>query len=569
MLYTSVVLAAPDGWSVLVENGEEIFIPGDLAGGEEYRLFVSPAVTLPQNGYSQWFKERIDQDAGKWGEVLSAPQPQQNDGGVMTATYALQRRDGVRRYAHFMGFYGQGKAVYLRIISSDVTTLVARYASGMQQVMKETMPQRLQGVAVSQTASDAPVEKSAPDSTTAVATATKQTSNAASSELKRIDNVSAPEYSLPEPYQALVCDFTENRVNNTYYDYVVLLLKDGTAYKGLTAPPEDLNIEVSRRQEPDRWGIWEEDDDKRYRIKIPASAEKWRPLSKSRRLAPARMGEQLNRYIYKSTADNMGMVGGGGSFTNSWTFLGSGRFTRGRSSLFNSGMMASVTAGTSVYAASYSDEAGDSSFVSGNSPGVGVTSQKKHNDGSNNRGWYSLNGYAMELAYDNGETDRRLFGFCYDDRTQPFFGGTLFWMSKSGPADKLPSKWRMQISLNEERYYVPKELKEGEVFRVVFSPRAELDAAPLNEWFKKAVTQNFSYLGQPQMKREWGNMKTGLMTYFNSYVDAQGKLLAVLYYGAKTQGEYGRFVRITMSDASLNKQYHEQLKPAILNAFRP
>ncbi|WLQ12937.1 hypothetical protein O5O45_24730 [Hahella aquimaris] len=568
VLYTSVVLAAPDGWSVLVENGEEIFIPGDLASEEEYRLFVALAETLPQSEYPQWFKKRIDLDAGKWGEVLAAPEPRQNNGGVMTATYALQRQDGVPRYAHYMGFYGQGKAVYLRILSSDVTTLVSRYASGMQRVIKETMPERLKGVAISQAVSNTPVETTTSEATP-VAPPAKITTKAAPPELKRIDNAAAPEYSLPDKYEALVCDFTENRIDDTYDDYVILLFKDGAAYKGLTVPPEDLDVAKSREEYPNRWGVWEEEDEESYKVKIPASEKEWSSLYKGRHLAPARMGERLNRYISKTTMVNMGMIGGGSSYTNSWTFLGAGRFSKGYSSLFSSGMMSSMTAGTSVYAASYSDDTGDSSIVSGNSPGVGVTSQKKRNDGSNNRGRYRLNGYAMELTYDNGETDRKLFGFCYDDRTQPFLGGTLFPMRKSGPAEKLPYEWGTRISLNEERYYVPKELKEGEIFRVVFSPMVELEGAVIEDWFKEAVSQNFAYLGKPIMEGEWGNDRDTIYSYYNAYNDADGAPLVVFYYGAKVEDKYGRFMRIITSDLKLNKRFKEEMKPAMLRAFMP
>ncbi|MBU6950296.1 hypothetical protein [Hahella sp. HN01] len=568
MPLASIGHAAPDGWSVLVEDGEEIFIPGDLTAEEDYRMFVALAETLPQSEYPQWFKKRIDLDASKWGEVLAAPEPRRNNGGVLTATYALQRQDGVLRYAHYMGFFGQGKAVYLRILSSDVTTLVSRYASGMQQVIKETLPQRLKGVAISQAAPNAPVETTT-SGVTPMAPPAKPATQAAPPEIKRIDNAAAPEYSLPDKYEALVCDFTENRIDDTYDDYVILLLKDGTAYKGLTVPPEDLDVAKSREEYSNSWGIWKDDGGESYKVKIPASKKEWSSLSKGRHLAPARMGERLNRYISKTTMVNMGMIGGGSSYTNSWTFLGAGGFSKGYSSLFSSGMMSSMTTGTSVYAASYSDDTGDSSIVSGNSPGVGVTSQKKRNDGSNNRGRYSLNGYAMELTYDNGETNRSLFGFCYDDRTQPFLGGTLFPMRKSGPAEKLPYEWRMQISLNEERYYVPKELKEGEIFRVVFSPMVELEGAAIEDWFKEAVSQNFTYLGKPVMEGEWGNDRDTVYSYYNAYNDEDDAPLVVFYYGAKVEEKYGRFMRIITSDLKLNKRFKEEMKPALLRAFMP
>jgi hypothetical protein len=55
--------------------------------------------------------------------------------------------------------------------------------------------------------------------------------------------------------------FHEGRGTSTasgfaYVESVDLLLRDGWAYTRLTVPPEDLDVEASRRQEPDRWHHW-------------------------------------------------------------------------------------------------------------------------------------------------------------------------------------------------------------------------------------------------------------------------------------------------------------------------
>ncbi|AZZ89761.1 hypothetical protein EUZ85_03170 [Hahella sp. KA22] len=564
LLLSCSALAAPDGWEVLVENGEELFIPGDLKADEEYCLFLSVAEDVPQSEYRGWFERVLKEDGGKLGEVIDTLAVKESKGGVLSSTVMMQT-EGKARFVHYMAFYGKGKAVYMRIFASDGAKLVSRYSAGMQQVMKENLPLRLKGVATQSGAATPaqPVttQKSAPSlpASTKSADATKKT------DIQKVDNGALPRYSLPNNYEALVCDYTAGISNSNYKvdNFVYLLFKDGSAYKRLTVPPEDFGVAKARKDDPKNWGVWKKNGDG-YKVKVGGD---WRELKRSDLLEPARIGERLNRYIYIMNAHGMAGISPTTSvYTNSWTFHGSGRFTKGSSSLHGSGGAASALTGTSVYASSKSDEHGDSSVAGGIAPGMVTSTTRENKDGAKNRGAYQLNGYAMNLSFDNGEKQRMLFGFCHGDRTDPFLGGTQYWMKESEAERDLPTDWKMVITENEDQFYVPGDLKEGEVFRLVISPKVELNGRSMEDWFKETVTQNLSYLGDPLLSPNWTSQQ-GLHQYYNAFKE-NGRDLYVVYYGMKTRGRFGRFARLVMSDSAMAQRYAKELQPALKEAFR-
>ncbi|WP_041598336.1 hypothetical protein [Hahella chejuensis] len=563
LLLSFSALAVPEGWKVLMDNGEELFIPGDLKADEEYRMFISVAEDVPQSGYRDWFERVLKEDGGKLGEVIDTLAVKENKGGVLSSTVMMQT-EGKARFVHYMAFYGKGKAVYMRIFASDGAKLVARYGAGMQQIMKETLPLRLKGVA-SQLGAATPAQPATQKSAPSLPASTQSTGVTRKTDIQKVDNGSLPKYSLPSHYEALVCDYTTGISNSNYKvdNFVYLLFKDGSAYKRLTVPPEDFDIAKARKENPKNWGVWKKNGDG-YRVKVGGD---WRELKHSDLLEPARIGERLNRYIYIMNAYGMAGISSTSSvYTNSWTFLGSGRFTKGSSSLHGSGGAASALTGTSVYASSKSDEHGDSSVAGGMAPGVVTSTTRENNDGAKNRGAYQLNGYAMNLSFDNGEKQRMLFGFCHGDRTDPFLGGTQYWMKESDAERDLPTDWKMVITENEDQFYIPGDLKEGEVYRLVISPKVELNGRSMEDWFKQTVTENLSYLGEPLLAQNWTGQQ-GLYQYYNAFKE-NGRDLYVVYYGMKTRGRFGRFVRLVISDSAMAKRYTKELQPAFKEAFR-
>jgi hypothetical protein len=159
-------------------------------------------------------------------------------------------------------------------------------------------------------------------------------------------------------------------------------LKDGTIYKGLNEPPDDLEIEKSRRQAPERWGRWQKsgktlivqwDDGKRQ------TSDYYEKYS----VTPAQKTDRLNGY-YLSLAGGSAIAGISTFASNEFTFLDDGRFTHGK-------------------------------VFSGSSPSTAISSS------SNSSGTYALDGYTIELQYADGKKVRQGFYF-YPSKDQDTIG---------------------------------------------------------------------------------------------------------------------------------------------------
>jgi hypothetical protein len=155
----------------------------------------------------------------------------------------------------------------------------------------------------------------------------------------------------------------------TYTPY--LLLKDGTIYKRLTAPPADLDVEKSRQEEPRMWGRWEKTGTSIIVQWNDGKRENWNNQWYLTR--PARKTDRLNG-LYSF------LTGGGttsGMVADDIKFSGDGRFARKASaSVLNN--------------PAYVHQESDSS------------------------GTYALDGHTLELRYANGKIERRTFYFFPD-----------------------------------------------------------------------------------------------------------------------------------------------------------
>ncbi|MBU6950186.1 hypothetical protein [Hahella sp. HN01] len=383
-----------------------------------------------------------------------------------------------------------------------------------------------------------------------------------------VNNAELPMYELPDAYEALICESTSGMVASNYrVDYkILLLMEDGSAYESLGVPPEDFDVETSREEQPARWGIWESDDDG-YRVKIPDDENEWRTFSKSDRLVPAREGERLHRRLYHMVAYGMaGITMSSTVNTRRWTFRGDERFTKGRSSLAGSGGAYSAMTGTSVYAQSSSDASGDQSLAAGSGSGVFTHSQKKGGDGSKNRGEYELSGYTLTLNFDNGEQERKLFGFCYNDRTSPFLDGGVFWMDESDLEEDLPRNFELVMNINEDRFYEPKNLEEDEVLRLAFSDSLRRNKDSFTQQFEDYVRADLTSLGEDLDDEEWKLDKR--VAIFTALVEDADPMPLYVSYLAVPEGEkYWKYLRILTSDDEVLSRYNDKLTPVMKRFF--
>jgi hypothetical protein len=166
-----------------------------------------------------------------------------------------------------------------------------------------------------------------------------------------------------------------------------LLLKDGTIYKRLTAPPADLDVSESRQAEPKMWGRWEKSGTSIIVQWNDGKRETWKDQWYIAR--PAKKTDRL-KGVYR-------FLTGGGS--------------------------------TSGVAADDIEFSADGSFIRKgavsdlNNP---LYTYKK----SDSSGIYALDGHTLELRYANGKTERRTFYFYPDSNDHIGIGERVYSLRK-------------------------------------------------------------------------------------------------------------------------------------------
>jgi hypothetical protein len=158
-----------------------------------------------------------------------------------------------------------------------------------------------------------------------------------------------------------------------YYWVPHVLFKDGSVYKDLNVSPYDLDVKSSRESEPEKWGRWRYVG-KQIQIQWNGSGktEEWGE-SQWQAATPAKKIDRLAGWYSSQITGGNGSVAG--NAISGFTFTADGHFSTGGSS--------SVLAG--IYSRS---------------------SQSKSLGGT-----YTLDGYSIELRFDDGRVERKGFYF--------------------------------------------------------------------------------------------------------------------------------------------------------------
>jgi len=177
-----------------------------------------------------------------------------------------------------------------------------------------------------------------------------------------------------------------------------LLLKDGTMYSHCSVSPYDLDVARSRQMEPNQWGTWTLQG-KTLITKFPddKTPDKWESHWQWAR--PAEKNEKIRGAYYTISGGGNTALGGGSMVVSSSniTFNDKGQFTR--------------------------ESTGGSSYA-------GATGSVTAYANKDAAGTYILDGYSLELKYNNGTASRVSFYF-YPDSKEVF---------GLGARDYVPSK---------------------------------------------------------------------------------------------------------------------------------
>ena len=387
---------APAGWKTQTrDNGATTFTPPDLAAGEKYSVTVYDAAPLGGKSLEAWLRGFAG-NVGTKPEQLAAPldvKTSQNDFARGIGAYVGPK--GAALLVVFDVFSTDGQSVCVqRVLFSD-PALMERYAARQKELFG-AMVRR----AVSPTGKDAPTPGEKPYPWTV-----------------------APGKGLrPAQIAALIYCTDYGSVSGIPIEQVVLLLRDGTAFKDLPCAPDQLDVTRSRANDAARWGLWKPQGDQYLVSWAGAPFEKLPSLGLGFPMTPGAPGTRLSgRYGAARSASF------GGDWQMSWgvTFDASGRFTRDRQggSNFSVGGGDSATDVTTTY-----NQNGSSATASGS--GVAATAGQKSQPNGDLTGTYSVDGFNLTLRYDNGQVAHLPFFFLSPQHEGIWFDGSLVMRAK-------------------------------------------------------------------------------------------------------------------------------------------
>ena len=241
--------------------------------------------------------------------------------------------------------------------------------------------------------------------------AEQQAKAAAEAEAKRYKYVTAPGKGVPmsrieavvHHYDVEMYSAGVNGMGSNVTDEAYLLLKDGTIHDGLPVAPDQLDVSLSRRREPEKWGHWRKEGNK-YLVAWADKPGQYKPLP-GKKVLPGAPGTGLQgRWGTGSSEASIA-----GSSYRLWgvTFTRDGRFKKdNRGGTTNGTFM--QQGGQMAINSTYDDEGSVTSATNSN---IAVMRKRRSNPNGDKEGTYSINGYSLTLNYDNGSVARLPFFF--------------------------------------------------------------------------------------------------------------------------------------------------------------
>jgi hypothetical protein len=180
-----------------------------------------------------------------------------------------------------------------------------------------------------------------------------------------------------------------------------ILFKNGSIYKHPVISPADLDVASSKQTEPQKWGTWKIDADK-LNVYWPLEKPKYQnntwEKSSYKNVLPAKKGETLEGSFKTLTGGGNTALGGDVLVVAAAniSFNQQGKFTLAKT--------AGVSSGSDVW--------------------------ENTNSKTGETGTYTMDGYTIELKYNNGKTQRQFFYF-YPDSRKHFGIANSAYMPKS------------------------------------------------------------------------------------------------------------------------------------------
>ena len=204
-----------------------------------------------------------------------------------------------------------------------------------------------------------------------------------------------------------------NGLGTSVTDDAYLLLNDGTVHNGLPVPPDQLDVALSRRREPEKWGRWRRQRGK-YLVSWAGGAYQELPGEVVR---AAQSGQRLHGH-WGAGSSSASLAGSsyrlwGVSFTRDGRFRKDNRGGASNGTFMQSGGQMAVNT-------QYDD---NGSVTAATGENIAVIGKRKNNPNGDREGTYSIKGYTMTLRYDNGQVQRLPFFFTGPSQKTLWFEG--------------------------------------------------------------------------------------------------------------------------------------------------
>jgi hypothetical protein len=409
-------VTAPAGWTSRQNGAAQEFIPDAHPNGE---FTLDVYVDSPSPIADQWFNRRIEQDIAQRGQPVQIGSVNRSPNGLLSVADTFRDASGKPYLVMYQGFAQPGRNAIFGVVRLPTNT--ASYLSYIQQsglimgqfVRAGAAPQPSQSASIGPGASGGPAQPS------------RNQAQTRETERLRAITVAQPGSGVqPSEIAALLY---EGRGESTvlgyqYVETVHLVLTDGWARSHLEVPPSELNVEASRRLEPEKWHRWQKAGAK-YRFQDSKTGA-WQDIAADPvQPLPARLSSRLKTMKAYSFG---GM--GGSVFSRTVVFTPDGRYERSNGAIHGSGAV-QATGGFNGSAASVQDKYGRRSSAGGGNGSIAVaTSSGSAAGGGGMSGGYSVSGYTLELRGDDGSVQRILafYPFPREDKSRIFLGDTTF-----------------------------------------------------------------------------------------------------------------------------------------------
>ncbi len=387
------------GWKMEEFRGRYIFRPTAVFSDEnkEFSYEVMPLEKSDGRSFDEWFTGTIDKNLRGAGFSLPKQKDKKNISYNTLSSYSgkVSDRNGKVWYVAYMAYRTNNQQYRMaKLFSSPNIT----YYTNCMKTAAMHFGKLAKQEGAFETSGLVDVAKINPPSPTVPPPVIEKTP-APRNTIAGNDNVITPVKGLkPTEIKGIIINLEHNygaggSVISEYMPY--LLLNDGTIYSNPVVSPYEFNVGLSKQREPKKWGTW--------KISGNAISVNWPGRNKSEKweknwfwARPAAGNEKIEGAFTSMIGSGNSALGGNVVTVSSKNILFN---TLGRFALTGVGVGTNYTdynIATSAY--SKKDEAGS----------------------------YKLNGYSIELRFNNGTTMRRAFYFYPKDKAHFGIGNHVY-----------------------------------------------------------------------------------------------------------------------------------------------